>query len=139
MPVKTYKATTASQGFCDIIDITDTIDAKLNESGLTNGNITVFINGATASVTSIEYESGAVEDLKDTIEKLVPQNNNYKHNLRWNDGNGFSHVRASLLGPSITIPFKDQELLTGTWQQIILIDFDNKPRTREYIIQIIGE
>lgn len=139
MKCLTYKESIQSQGFCDIIDITNKVTALLGNSNLKNGNITVFINGATASVTTIEYESGALQDLKDLFEKIIPQNEEYKHNLRWNDGNGFSHVRASLLGPSITIPFNDGHLLKGTWQQIILIDFDNTPRNREFIVQIIGE
>lgn len=139
MQCLTYKEKIHTKGFCDIIDITDKVTALLNDSNLQKGNITVFINGATASVTTIEYEEGALQDLKDLFEKIIPQNEEYRHNLRWHDGNGFSHVRASLLGPSISVPFTDGNLLKGTWQQIILIDFDNRPRNREFIIQLIGE
>jgi secondary thiamine-phosphate synthase enzyme len=99
----------------------------------------VFVPGSTAGITTIEFESGVIEDLKKAIERIAPQGIPYAHDARWRDGNGFSHVRAALLGPAITVPFDEGQLQLGTWQQIILIDFDNRPRTREVIVQILGE
>jgi secondary thiamine-phosphate synthase enzyme len=104
-----------------------------------NGLVTVFVPGSTAGITTIEYEPGVVEDLKKAIERLAPQNIHYDHDARWGDGNGFAHVRASLLGPSLTVPFQEGNLLVGTWQQIVLVDFDNRPRNREIIVQVTGE
>ena len=99
----------------------------------------MFVRGATAALTTVEYESGLVSDLKEAFEKWAPRRGEYAHNLRWSDGNGFSHVRASLLGPSLTIPFTGGRLTLGTWQQVIFVDFDNRPRSREIVAQIIGE
>ena len=104
-----------------------------------SGILTVFVPGATAGVTTIEYEPGLVHDLKEAFEKIAPRRGEYMHNARWGDGNGFSHVRASFLGPALTVPFGDKGLTLGTWQQIVLVDFDNRPRTREVIFQFIGE
>ena len=99
----------------------------------------VFVPGSTAGITSIEYESGVIQDLADAIERLAPISIHYNHDARWGDGNGYAHVRAALIGASFTVPFRDNQLLLGTWQQIVLIDFDNKPRSRKIILQLIGE
>ena len=122
----------------DVIDITPQVTEALRSSGIRNGVVFLFIPGSTAALTTIEYESGVINDLITTIDKIAPQNTNYQHDLRWGDGNGYSHVRASLLGPSLNIPVADKKLLVGPWQQIVLLDFDNRPRKREVVIQIIG-
>jgi len=122
----------------DVIDITPQVTEALRSSGIRNGVVFLFIPGSTAALTTIEYESGVINDLITTIDKIAPQNTHYQHDLRWGDGNGYSHVRASLLGPSLNIPVADKKLLVGPWQQIVLLDFDNRPRKREVVIQIIG-
>ncbi len=128
-----------TNGDCDVIDITLEVESKIIESEIQTGTVTVFIPGSTGGITTIEFESGAVNDLKDAFEKIIPKNINYAHNERWGDGNGHSHIRASMLGPSLTVPFSSKNLLLGTWQQIIFVDFDNRERKREIILQIIGE
>jgi secondary thiamine-phosphate synthase enzyme len=128
-----------TRGFTDVLDITGTVGGVIRESGLMDGTVTVFIPGSTAGVTTLEYESGAVQDLKDLMDRWIPSDIAYKRNARWGDGNGFSHMRAACIGPSLTVPFKDRRLLLGTWQQIIIVDFDNRPRQREIVLQIIGE
>lgn len=128
-----------TDGFCDVHDITPSVQDVLSTSGLSNGIATVFIPGSTASITTIEYEQGAIEDLKKTIERIAPQNIHYDHDARWGDGNGFSHVRAALLGPSLSVPFSHRKLRVGTWQQIILVDFDNRPRKREILVHLVGD
>jgi secondary thiamine-phosphate synthase enzyme len=139
MPVQSYTFQIKTRGFNDTHDITDKVQDFLESSNITNGVVTVFVPGSTAGITTIEFEPGVVEDLGRTIEKLVPQDGNYKHNLRWGDGNGFSHVRASLMGPSLSVPFSGKKLLLGTWQQIVLIDFDNRSRNREVVVQVVGD
>jgi len=139
MPVETTYFEIDTEGNCDILDITNLIKDGLDNSGIGNGTVTVFVPGSTAGVTTIEFESGAVNDLKEVFSRLVPENEFYAHNSRWGDGNGHSHIRASILGPSVSIPFSSSSLLLGTWQQVILVDFDNRPRKREIILQIIGE
>jgi secondary thiamine-phosphate synthase enzyme len=128
-----------TNGNNDTIDITPRVAQVVEESGLRNGIATVFVPGSTGGITTIEYESGAISDLDGLLGRLVPQNMEYKHNLRWGDGNGHSHVRAALIGPSLTVPFTGGRLALGTWQQIIFVDFDNRSRQREIVIQIIGE
>ena len=128
-----------SRGETDIINITGEVESALGKSKLKNGIVTVFVTGATAALTTVEYESGLVSDLKVAFERLAPRRGEYAHNARWGDGNGFSHIRASLLGPSLTVPFLGGKLTLGTWQQIVFIDFDNRPRSRELVLQIIGE
>jgi secondary thiamine-phosphate synthase enzyme len=128
-----------SHGETDIINITDDIEEAVRASKVTSGIATVFVPGATGGLTSVEYEPGLVSDLRDAFERVAPRDENYAHNERWGDGNGFSHVRASLLGPSLTVPFTEGRLTLGTWQQVIFIDFDNRPRTRELVVQIMGE
>ena len=129
----------STKGFSDILDITHHVDAVLDRSGIENGLVTVFCPGSTGSVTTIEYESGVVRDLQKAIEKIVPSNIPYEHDKRWGDGNGFSHVRAALMKPSLTIPLIEGRLALGTWQQIVFIDFDNRRRERNLIVQIMGE
>jgi secondary thiamine-phosphate synthase enzyme len=126
-------------GFCDIINITPKIQLFVENENFHNGLASLFVNGSTAALTTIEYEPGLIQDLKDFVEKYIPSNRRYHHDDRWGDDNGFSHLRASLFGPSLTIPINNQQLSLGTWQQVILLDFDNRPRTREIIVQLIGE
>ena len=139
MPVETKSFTISTQGDCDILDITPQVSRELSKAELSSGTATVFVAGSTCAVTTIEYESGVLSDLKDAFERMAPEAMHYAHNARWGDGNGHSHVRASVLGPSLTVPFSENGPLLGTWQQIVLVDFDNRPRTRKVIVQIIGE
>ena len=122
-----------------MIDITPEVSAALKESEIANGLLTVFIPGSTGTITTIEYEEGVIEDLKAAVERIAPSNIPYKHDQKWGDGNGFSHVRAALMKPDLTIPVLDGRLMLGTWQQIVFIDFDNRARSRELIVQILGE
>jgi len=141
MPIKTEKITLATEGFTDIHDITPQVGAALKKVALQNGVVTVFVSGSTAGVTTIEYEPGLLKDLPAAFEKLAPMNTRYRyhHDDTWGDGNGYAHVRAALLGPALVVPFAQGELLLGTWQQIVLIDFDNRPRRREVVLQFMGE
>lgn len=139
MTVKMTTIQMNTRGNADIHDITDQIANAVSKSGLKDGTVTVFCPSSTSAVTTIEYESGALSDLKRLFDEIIPQNREYAHNVRWHDGNGHSHVRAALLGPSITIPFVNGGLTLGTWQQVIYVDFDNRPRNRELILQVIGE
>ena len=123
----------------DIIDITRHVEEKVLQSDINNGNITAFISGSTAALTTLEFETGVVNDLKKAIDRIVPRDMHYEHDRRWGDGNGYSHVRAALLGASLSIPVVNKKLLLGTWQQVVLLDFDNRPRKREITMQIIGE
>jgi secondary thiamine-phosphate synthase enzyme len=129
----------STKGFTDILDITHHVDAVIDRSRIENGLVTVFCPGSTGSVTTIEYESGVLRDLQKVIEKIVPSNISYDHDRRWGDGNGFSHVRAALMKPSLTIPLIKGRLSLGTWQQIVFIDFDNRKRERNLIVQVMGE
>ncbi len=122
-----------------MIDMTRQVEAVIDRSGTQNGLVTVFCPGSTGSVTTIEYESGALRDLQKAIEKMIPSNIPYEHDKRWGDGNGFSHVRASLMKPSLTIPLIQGKLTLGTWQQVVFIDFDNRKRDRAIVVHIIGE
>ena len=131
--------TFSTKGFSDILDITHHVDAVIDRSRVENGLVTVFCPGSTGSVTTIEYESGVLKDLQKTIEKIAPSNIPYEHDKRWGDGNGFSHVRAALMKPSLTIPLIKGRLTLGTWQQIVFIDFDNRRRERDLIVQVMGE
>ena len=128
-----------TKGPGDLINITEEISNILASSGLRNGNLTVFVTGSTAAITTFEYEPGLIKDMKDFYEKLIPSGKHYHHDDTWGDANGFSHIRAALQGPSITIPFEDGRLLLGTWQQVVLAEFDNRPRHRQIAIQIMGE
>lgn len=139
MTVKTTFISLNTQGNADIRDITDQISKAISKSGLVSGIATIFCPSATSALTTIEYESGAVSDLRRLFDEIVPSNREYAHNQRWHDGNGHSHVRAALLGPSLTIPFVEGQLMVGTWQQVIYVDFDNRPRQRKLVVQLIGE
>ena len=139
MSVSTRYLNFPTKGDGDIIDITKEVSGELLKSKLTDGVVTVFVPGATGAVTTIEYESGLVSDFKAMLERIAPQGIEYMHNLKWGDGNGHSHIRASLLGPSLSVPFAGGTMMLGTWQQIIFIDLDNRPRNRELIVQIVGE
>ena len=132
-----HEISTTGQG--DAHDLTSTVARTLAKSGILTGIVTVFVVGSTAGITTIEFEPGAVHDLSAVFETLAPRDGEYRHHLRWGDDNGSSHVRAALLGPSVTVPFKDGKLLLGTWQQIALFEFDTRPRRREIVVQIVGE
>ena len=139
MGVKTESISLNTRGNADIHDITNQIARLVADSGFVNGTVTVFCPSSTSGLTTIEYESGALSDLRRLFDEIVPQDWEYAHNARWHDGNGHSHVRVALLGPSLTIPFVDFKLTLGTWQQVIFVDFDNRPRQRQLVVQIIGE
>src|SRR5688572_4879 len=137
--VATHKLEIPTKGQGDARDITDKVAAAVTESKLRAGTVTVFIVGSTAGLTTIEFEPGAVADLNRVFEELAPREGEYLHHLRWGDDNGSSHVRAAMLGPSLTVPFADSVLTLGTWQQIMLLEFDTRPRQREVVVQIVGE
>jgi secondary thiamine-phosphate synthase enzyme len=139
MGVKTESISLNTLGNADIHDITNQIARLVADSGFIDGTVTVFCPSSTSGLTTIEYESGALHDLRRVFDEIAPQDREYAHNARWHDGNGHSHVRAALLGPSLTIPFVDFKLTLGTWQQVIFVDFDNRPRQRQLVVQIIGE
>ncbi len=139
MTVKTLSLNLVTRGHTDIHDITDSLNACLAEAGLQNGILTVFCPSSTSAVTTIEYEPGVVSDLKRLFDKIIPTNRPYAHDAAWGDGNGHSHVRAALLKASLTIPFVSANLTLGTWQQVIYLDFDNRSRRRELVVQVIGE
>ena len=128
-----------TSGHGDIVDITGEVGSALRDSGLHDGVVTLFVSGATGGLTTIEFEPGLVHDFKDLFERLAPEGLDYEHNKRWGDGNGHSHVRASLLGPSLNVPFADGALILGTWQQIVFVDFDNRSRERRLVLQFMGE
>ena len=137
--VATRRSDVATKGQGDARDVTDLVSTAVSESGCRAGIATVFVVGSTAVVTTIEFEPGAVADLNGVLERLAPRGGEYRHHLRWGDDNGSSHVRAAMLGPSLTVPFADGKLLVGTWQQIMLLECDTRPRKREVVIQIVGE
>jgi len=138
--VKTEQITVRTTGNCQVLNITDQVAAFVATSGITEGTVTVLNVGSTAGITTTEYEPGLVNyDIAAVFEKIAPQNARYEHEETWHDDNGHSHVRASLLGPSLTVPVVDARLTLGTWQQIILVDFDTRPRTRTIVCQMIGE
>jgi secondary thiamine-phosphate synthase enzyme len=139
MSVQTYTIRISTQGNADIQDISRQVTNILGESGLEKGVITIFTSSSTSALTTIEFESGCLQDLRRLFDEIIDPQRHYAHNARWGDGNGHSHVRAALLGPSITIPFVDRRLTLGTWQQVIFVDFDNRQRQRELVVQIIGE
>jgi secondary thiamine-phosphate synthase enzyme len=122
----------------DVVDLTPDVSDFLAGSGVTDGILVIFVPGSTAGVTTIEYESGAVADLKRAVERLAPRDEHYEHNLRWGDGNGYSHIRAALLGPSLTVPVREGQLELGSWQQIVLCDFDNRPRKRRVLLRLLS-
>jgi secondary thiamine-phosphate synthase enzyme len=134
---RTHRVATRGQG--DAHNLTETVAAAVSESAVRAGTTTIFVVGSTATVTTIEFEPGAIADLNRLLEQLAPRDDEYRHHLRWGDDNGSSHVRAALMGPSITIPFADGKLLLGTWQQIMLLELDTRARQREIVIQIVGD
>lgn len=137
--VSTEEISISTQGECDITDITPQVTDAVAKSGVASGIVTVFIAGSTAGVTTIEYEPGLVSDLKAMWQRLVPKGIAYGHDQHWGDGNGYSHVRAALLGASLVVPVSNGKLSLGTWQQIVVIDFDNRPRTRRVVLQVVGD
>ncbi|MCH8324861.1 MAG: YjbQ family protein [Thaumarchaeota archaeon] len=139
MAVITKQIKISSKSENDIINITEQVADAISESGISNGTITVFVSGSTGAITTIEYEPGLVKDFPEMLSRVAPDDINYEHEQRWHDGNGRSHVKASLVGPSLTIPFKDGQLLLGTWQQIVFLELDTRARTRTLVLQIIGE
>ena len=138
MAVKTSRIRVKTKGNTHVIDITDQVKENLDKSGLQEGTATVFVIGSTGALSTLEYEPGLIEDMENLFERVAPQGIVYGHELRWHDGNGHSHVRATLLGPDISVPFEGGELILGTWQQIIFIDFDVRPRSRELVTQFTG-
>ena len=139
MRIVNHRLDLATKGRTDIIDITAEVAMILETSGVTEGHVLLFVPGSTAGLTTIEYESGAVADLREAIERLIPEGKHYRHDARWGDGNGYAHVRAALLGPSLGVPVMGGRLALGTWQQIVLVDFDNRPRRRRIIVQVCGQ
>ncbi len=139
MRIRTDRLKEETQGFCDIINITPKVQDYVERERFQQGLVSLFVSGSTAAITTIEYESGLIQDLKDFLEKMIPSNRKYHHDDRWGDNNGLCDLRASLLGPSLQVPMVAGKLQLGTWQQIVLLDFDNRPRQREILIQMIGE
>jgi secondary thiamine-phosphate synthase enzyme len=137
--VDTYRHSVATRGQSDAHDITEIVARAVRDSTRAAGVVTVFVVGSTAGVTTIEFEPGAIADFNGLLERLAPRTSEYRHHLRWGDDNGSSHVRAALVGPSLSIPFTDRALTLGTWQQIMLLELDTRPRTREIVIQVLGE
>jgi len=137
--IKSETISLQTQGNCDIIDITPQVNDVLAESGVESGMVTVFITGSTAGITTIEYEPGLISDLREMWQRIVPENIPYGHDRAWGDGNGHSHVRSALLGASLVIPVANKRMTLGTWQQIVLLDFDNRPRQRHLVVQVSGE
>ena len=139
MEIINQRITLKTKGSGDLVNITDEISELLQKSKLTEGNVTVFNIGSTAAITTFEFEPGMIKDMQELYEKIVPSSQHYHHDDTWGDANGFSHLRAALQGPSLTIPFEKGSLLLGTWQQVVLAEFDNRPRQRKVVVQIIGE
>ncbi|HDS44963.1 MAG TPA: YjbQ family protein [Methanomicrobia archaeon] len=139
MSVVTKELTFETRGEVELVDLTAQINDALRATVLRAGIVTIFVPGATGAVTTIEYEPGLIQDLPDALERLFPRAIEYQHELRWHDGNGHSHIRAAFLGPSLTVPFKDQRMLLGIWQQVIFVELDVRRRSRRVILQIIGE
>jgi secondary thiamine-phosphate synthase enzyme len=137
--VHTQRIELSSRGHADVIDVTERVRDAVSASGLQNGIGCLFVPGATGAVTTLEYEPGCVADLRHLFDQLAPPNRDYEHERAWGDGNGHSHLRAALLGPSLSFPFSAGEPLLGTWQQMVFVDFDNRKRSRELIVQLVGE
>ena len=128
-----------TRGHADTHDLTPQVQDRVHASGVQSGLVTVFTSSSTSAITTIEFESGALHDLRRALDEIAPEDREYKHNLRWHDGNGHSHLRAALLGPSLTVPILDGQLTLGTWQQILFINFDVRERSRRLVVQIVGE
>ena len=139
MTVITGKIHISTGGDCEMVDITNHVAAEITKAKVKEGTVTIFVSGSTAGISTIEYEDGLVSDFKTMWQRIVPRNIQYQHDRRWGDGNGHSHVRASMLGPSLVVPFTNGRMMLGTWQQVVVVDFDNRPRSREIVVQIMGE
>ena len=139
MSVESKSFTFSTEADTDIVDVTGDVASIIDEGGISDGIVTVFVPGSTGAMTTLEFEPGLVQDVSGYFERAVPKDNHYYHEERWHDQNGHSHVRASLVGPSVTIPFRDKRLMLGTWQQIVFLDFDVRARERELIVHVIGE
>ncbi len=137
--VTTDTISLSTRGHCDIVDITPQVEQQIAKVKVDSGTVTVFVTGSTAGITTIEFEPGLLADLKEMWQRLVPESIPYAHDRAWGDGNGYSHIRASLMGASLVIPFSHKRLALGTWQQIVLVDFDNRPRSRQVLVQVMGE
>jgi secondary thiamine-phosphate synthase enzyme len=137
--VETYGLQLETNGDGDVLDLTGEVTERVRESGISSGAVTVFVPGSTAGITTVEFEPGLRKDLPEFFEKIIPRGKTYHHDATWGDGNGFSHVRAALVGPSLTVPIAASKLILGTWQQIVLLDFDNRPRSRKIVVQVMGE
>lgn len=139
MTIITKTLSFSTRGDSDMIDVTSRVQDVLTSSSVNDGTATVFVPGSTASVTTIEYEPGLLQDFPHAMDLFAPPGVKYEHDARWGDGNGSSHVRASVIGPSLVVPFQNKRLMLGTWQQIVFVDFDNRPRERQLIVQVMGE
>ena len=139
MAVCTATLSASTRGDGDTVDLTPKLSEALSECGLEDGVATLFVPGSTAGLTTIEFEPGAVADLAGVFEEMAPSDRDWRHHERWGDHNGHSHVRAALLGPSLSVPFVGGELALGTWQQVVLVDFDDRPRRRSIVVQLVGE
>jgi len=139
MKLVTDRISVSTRGDCEMLDVTGSVQEVVTRHHFREGQALVFVSGSTAGLTTVEYEPGLLRDVPEAFERLAPAGRHYHHEDTWHDGNGHSHVRASLLGPSLTVPFQDGALLLGTWQQIVLIDFDNRPRRRDLVVQLSGE
>ena len=131
------KISVKTKGHNDVVDITSQVAEAINKIGLLDGVVLLFVPGSTASLTTIEYEEGVIQDLREVLEKIAPENFDYQHHQKWGDGNGAAHLRSALIGASLSVPFENGKLELGTWQQIVLIDFDEKPREREVIVKVV--
>lgn len=138
LTIETFSFTLISKGNCDIIDITNKVQEIISGNNFIEGSALIFVPGSTAGITSIEYEPGLLKDYPEFFDRIIPQNKNYHHDNTWHDGNGHSHIRASLQGASFTVPFKNKSLILENWQQIIFVDFDNRSRNRKVIVQLTG-
>ncbi len=139
MTVATAHISISTQGHADVVDLTDDLRGVLRDSGLTGGTATLFVTGSTASLSTIEYEPGAVKDIGRILEEIAPEGGRWAHHATWGCDNGAAHARACLMGPSLTVPFTDSAPLLGTWQQVVLLDFDTRPRSRKIVVQMLGE
>jgi len=137
--IKTDEIKFETSGAGDIIDLTDAMAEAVNKSGLNAGTITAFVPGSTGGISTIEFEPGLLKDVPRLMEELIPSSRTYQHDETWHDGNGFSHLRSTLIGPDITVPFAAGRMTLGTWQQVVFLEFDNRPRSRSIVLQIMGE
>ena len=139
MAVQTERITVESEGHCDVLDLTEPLSRLVQSSGLSAGTATLFVPGSTAGLSTIEFEPGAVKDIRRVLETIAPENGEYAHHATWGDDNGSSHVRSCLVGPSLVVPFAEAVPILGTWQQVVLLDFDTRPRRREIVVLLMGE